>query len=364
MIAGTGIGSGVMAIPFLFKNAGMVGGIIAFIFAFIVTIFMHYIVADIVINSPTYAITTILNKLLLSGKFKKLYSAIIFVSIIVMFMANLSTYILGGAEMMSSLFGIHPDIAKLMFWIVATLVVLLGLKVIGIGEKYLVITIICLVIYFFIVSIMNRNGSINFFGGFKSSISMFSMLMFSMTALFAVPVIVKGQNRDVVKIKKSIKLGLSINVLVSALICYSVINSSYVVTEMAAVGWSNSLGPVMRILSAVFILLAMMTSFLVLSFSFSDIICTHFRINFRVSNIIATLPSLLIAFIPVVSFIDLAKVTSGVISILMSILLIPAYRCSVKLTGCSPLLGSVGESKLFFCGIIVGNLIMAIGAVW
>lgn len=38
MIAGTGIGSGVMAIPYLVKSAGAVGGLLAFAAAFALSV--------------------------------------------------------------------------------------------------------------------------------------------------------------------------------------------------------------------------------------------------------------------------------------------------------------------------------------
>ena len=68
MIAGTGIGSGVMAIPYLLKSAGAVGGLLAFVAAFALSVFMHCLTADMVINSGEHEITRIFSRLMPQGK--------------------------------------------------------------------------------------------------------------------------------------------------------------------------------------------------------------------------------------------------------------------------------------------------------
>lgn len=56
MICGTGIGSGVMAIPCLIKSAGVIGGLLAFAAAFALSAVMHCLTADMVINSGEHEI--------------------------------------------------------------------------------------------------------------------------------------------------------------------------------------------------------------------------------------------------------------------------------------------------------------------
>lgn len=54
MIAGTGIGSGVMALPFLIKSAGAVYGIIAFAVAFTISLLLHFLVADMILQAKQW----------------------------------------------------------------------------------------------------------------------------------------------------------------------------------------------------------------------------------------------------------------------------------------------------------------------
>lgn len=363
IIAGMGIGSGVMAIPFLFKNAGIAGGVIAVACAFAVSIVMHFMMADMLLNSRTNDIPTMLRQMLFRGKYEKVIGAVLFLLIVTMLVANLSSYVLGGAEVVSSLLGIPSAAAKLVFYVGAVLPVLFGIKAIGVLEKYFIFAIVGLVIYFSFVSFANPGGSIGLIGGLWAELAVFSMVMFSMTSLFAVPEVIKGLQGKVSSIQKAIVLGLGINLLVSGFICASVIASSIEVTEMAAVGWSKALGAVMQVLSAVFVLFAMMTSFWALTLSFSNIVHVQLRLNLKLCFFLATLPSLMIALLPIARFAQLAKVASGAISLLISIVLIPAYLNSTKLTATSPLIGNLRKSKLLVVCVMLGTLFMAIGTI-
>ena len=48
LVAGNGIGSGVMAIPFFVQKAGILGGVIAFLLSFTVTVLLHLMIAEVV----------------------------------------------------------------------------------------------------------------------------------------------------------------------------------------------------------------------------------------------------------------------------------------------------------------------------
>lgn len=79
MISGTGIGSGVMAIPCLIKSAGVIGGLLAFAAAFALSAVMHCLTADMVINSGEYEIPRIFSCLLPPGKRKRQAELLFFV---------------------------------------------------------------------------------------------------------------------------------------------------------------------------------------------------------------------------------------------------------------------------------------------
>lgn len=362
MIAGTGIGSGVMAIPYLVKSAGAVGGLLAFAAAFALSVFMHCLAADMVINSGEHEITRIFSRLMLQGKWRRPLELLFFVLAALMLTANLSAYILGGAEVLCALLPIPTAAGKLLFFAVAVLPVMLGLRAIGMGEKWLVAAIGVLLTVMTALTLTKAEGTLHLRGSLRAALGVFSMLMFSLTALFAVPELARGMHNNARRMKSAIFGGLSANLVVCLLICVSAIAASEEVTKMAAVGLHDALGPVVGVCAGLFVLLAMLTSFFVLAFSLTGIVSAQFHAKRWLCFAAATLPALLAAFIPSASFADMAKVAGGIISLLISVLLIPSYCRSVQLTGCSAVTGRWGQSRMLLACVIIGSLLVMIGA--
>ena len=362
MIAGTGIGSGVMAIPYLVKSAGAVGGLLAFVAAFALSVFMHCLTADMVINSGEHEITRIFSRMMPQGKWRRPLELLFFVLAAFMLTANLSAYILGGAEVLCSLLPIPTAAGKLLFFAVAALPVMLGLRAIGMGEKWLVAAIGVLLTVMTALTLTKAEGTLPLRGSLRATLGVFSMLMFSLTALFAVPELARGMHNDARRMKSAIFGGLSANLVVCLLICVSAIAASEEVTKMAAVGLHDALGPVVGVCAGLFVLLAMLTSFFVLAFSLTGIVSAQFHAKRWLCFAAATLPALLAAFIPSASFADMAKVAGGIISLLISVLLIPSYCRSVQLTGCSAVTGRWGQSRMLLACVIIGSLLVMIGA--
>lgn len=362
MIAGTGIGSGVMSIPYLVKSAGAVGGLLAFVAAFALSVFMHCLTADMVINSGEHEITRIFSRLMPQGKWRRPLELLFFVLAAFMLTANLSAYILGGAEVLCSLLPIPTAAGKLLFFAVAALPVILGLRAIGMGEKWLVAAIGVLLTVMTALTLTKAEGTLPLRGSLRATLGVFSMLMFSLTALFAVPELARGMHNDARRMKSAIFGGLSANLMVCLLICVSAIAASEEVTKMAAVGLHDALGPVVGVCAGLFVLLAMLTSFFVMAFSLTSIVSAQFHAKRWLCFAAATLPALLAAFIPSASFANMAKVAGGIISLLIFMLLIPAYRRSVQLTGCSAVTGCWGQNRMLLACVIIGSLLMMIGA--
>ena len=362
MIAGTGIGSGVMAIPYLVKSAGAVGGLLAFAAAFALSVFMHCLTADMVLNSGEHEITRIFSRLMLQGKWRRPLELLFFVLAALMLTANLSAYILGGAEVLCALLPIPTAAGKLLFFAVAALPVMLGLRAIGMGEKWLVAAIGVLLTVMTALTLTKAEGTLPLRGSLRAALGVFSMLMFSLTALFAVPELARGMHNNARRMKSAIFGGLSANLVVCLLICVSAIAASEEVTKMAAVGLHDALGPVVGVCAGLFVLLAMLTSFFVLAFSLTGIVSAQFHAKRWLCFAAATLPALLAAFIPSASFADMAKVAGGIISLLISVLLIPSYCRSVQLTGCSAVTGRWGQSRMLLACVIIGSLLVMIGA--
>ena len=125
------------------------------------------------------------------------------------------------------------------------------------------------------------------------------------------------------------------------------------------VGWSEGIGTWAQIVGSIFIVLAMLTTYWSLSLALADIARETTKLSSKLSWLIATLPSLILALVNLGDFMEFMRLAGGLISIVIAVIIVPAFINSKK----------VGESLLkhngkFVCGIIVfAYIMMGIGSV-
>ena len=74
IVAGNGIGSGVMAIPYFVSKVGVLGGAIAFLTAYIISVLLHLMIARIMLTmGETLDILGAFNVYLFRGRFKNVF---------------------------------------------------------------------------------------------------------------------------------------------------------------------------------------------------------------------------------------------------------------------------------------------------
>lgn len=364
IVAGNGIGGGIMAIPILFHNTGLVPAIIILTVAYMVSVFLHIMVANILLKAKNgYQLLSVFNEFLFKGKFGNVFSTIFFCLLTIVLFANLSAYITGGAEIITSLFGLPLLASKICFYMISAGLVFFGLKAVGFGEKITMIGIIFVTVILTIVSFVNIKNPISvYWTDLPSYLTLYAMAMFSFSALFSVPQVVEGSSEKEARIGPSIACGLFINFIITILISVSAIISSSEVTEVAIIGWSNSLGLPVKIFASLFIIFAMITSYWAISLALSDIVKEQLKFSNSLSWLIATLPSFLLTFITSASFADFVKIAGGAVAVIIALLLIPAYYNSLKDENPPFILKKLGQSRIVIITIAVFYIIMAIGS--
>ena len=114
-------------------------------------------------------------------------------------------------------------------------------------------------------------------------------------------------------------------------------------------------------IGSVFTILAMITSYWAISLALADITEEQIKKDKRICWAIATLPSLLLTFVNLGGFMEFMRIGGGLIGILIAILVIPAYRKSLK----DPVESVLGHR----CGtvvqvlVIIAQILMAVGNV-
>lgn len=358
VVSGNGIGSGVMAIPYYISHTGIAGGVTAFAAAYLVSVLMHLMIAEMVLHTgDTADILAVFNKYLFKGRKGKILRPAFFILLTIVLIANLSAYISGASEIFTGLLPVSPVVVKVVFFILAASVVLAGLGAVCTGEAVSVSFMVVILVFMGIFSLLHINSGveIRIFGSITGWMAAYGMIMFSFSAIFAVPQVVeylggvpddvpdgpagKGERltdvrkkeeisdtgKTEARIRKAIWLGLFINLVISVTVTVCTVITSVEVTDIAIVGWAESVGGTIRILGSVFIVFAMITSFWSIGLASADIVAGQTGLKRGLSFVIATVPALILTLLTGTSFTDYLKLVGGIVAMIISLMAVPSF---------------------------------------
>ena len=136
LVAGAGMGTGILTIPYAASKIGLIGTLIALVVAYAASAVTYLFIADLTMHSKdSTQLLGILKQHLFRGKDEKILTYIFFGVFVIILLQNLITYILCATNIISELFQIPAEISQIGFYVLALLVLLFGIKGIGIGEK-------------------------------------------------------------------------------------------------------------------------------------------------------------------------------------------------------------------------------------
>ena len=352
LIAGAGIGGGVMALPYLAARTGFRPAVIIMLIAYVITVVLHIMIADLSIcTDHSSELLTIFTKHLFNGK-SALRSAF-YLLMAVTLICNLAAYITGAGDILADLSGLPVIMAEVLFFICAAVVVALGLKRVAINEA--VALAVMLAILIFLVSGTFALPSHQPFAPARWEpsplLAVYGMAMFSLSSLFAVPQAASGLRGEKRRLTVAVAAGLLINLIVMVLVTLSVLLSADPVTEVAIIGWAAALGGSTRVFGSLFIALSMLGTFWSISLQLSDMTKEYFRAGRFLSWLIATAPSFLLALLPISGFLALMQIAGGATAVVVACMAVPAYRNAIRGAD-GLLLGRLGKSRIM-CGVIV-----------
>ncbi len=366
IVAGCGIGGGVMAVPYLASTNGIATTALVFAVAFAVSVLLHLMIAEVFCrNTESFQLIEVLGKYVFKGPIGKVCIWIFFGAMAVTLVATLAAYVIGAAEIIESLTGMPIWIAETLFFIIAAGVIFFGLKIMGIFEKFAVGGIIIIMTILIVTTLtihLNPLPGGPFVG--NKAAALYGMIMFSFSAYFSVPQAAVGLSRDGKKVAKAVILGIAINMLIIISITLCTMAASNPVTEVAIIGWAKGIGSWASLAGAFFVLLAMVTSYWATALACADIIIDRLKISSGMACLIATLPSFLIAVFGFAGFLDFMRLAGGAIGVLIAILVIPTYRLDRKAhvnlnKGWS--LGKLGSTPVLFL-VLLGYVFMVYGS--
>lgn len=364
LVAGAGIGTGILTIPYAINKIGIFGTLTALLLAYAASAVMYLIIADLTRNSQrSDDLLGILDEHLFGGKGKRVLNTVFFILLVLLLIENLVVYILCASNVLVDLLGINGILSKILFYLLASLVILFGVKGMGVGEKISVGLIGSAVLLLTVLSCFNIKGAMSLsFGKPGTVLAVYGLFMFAFSAIFSIIQVCNHIEKPELTARAVIG-GLTLNAFITILFTVSVIIGSENVTEIATIGLSDSIGiGFVKVLCSVLVLFAMFSSFWSSGYAFADVVSRQFKISPRWAWFIATVPAVIIATILPLTLLDYIQIGAGALSVILVIVVLPAYYNAVRKSEKEPLLGKLSRSKALIFAVAAAICLMAVSS--
>lgn len=364
IIVGHGVGAGILSVPYLASHNSFRETVFILIFAYLVALVLHLIIAELSYNNNGAQFVKCFDSELFAGKIKTVLTWTAFILLGVSVIVNVSAFLTGAAAVFAQWFGLPDFVGILIFYVLGAGVVFVGMKLVGICEKYAVIAMVIVMGVIFVATLMRGTEALpTGWRGFNNALALFGMISFSLSAVMSTPQVVKGLGGDKKRIRSSIALGLAVNASLIFLITLTTLlgTGGDVSEEGAFVDLARRFGGWVAVVGYVFTLLALATSFWANTLNLRDIVSEQTRWGRRLSWLIASLPCLVLAMLGLDSFVGFTRFAS-IIQVVTGIGIIVAYNCSRRRVGKSPICGVFG-SLPFQILIVAFTLLASVGAV-
>jgi hypothetical protein len=363
MIVGNSIGTGIIAVPYLATRNSLKDVVWMVMLGYFINVVLHLIIAELSYNNGGAQLVKSFEGELFKGKAKKIFSWSMFVVYGLAIVVGVSGNINGGAQIIVNWLHVPFYVAQIIYYFLAGIVVFMGMKAVGVAQKYAVIILMVSVVAMTVGTLMNPLNQLQASKiHINNLLALYSMIVFATSANQAVIQSVKGLNGDVKKIRTSIFLGFAISSIFVLIVTTTVLLGAKgtLDKELAYLQLGDSIGRWAAIVAGLFSLFALLTTFWSNTLSLRDVVHEQIGINNKACWLLATIPSLLFAIFGVNSFIILTRIMSGVV-VLVAIMLIFTYNKSRKKAGTSPICGRIGTLP-FQIFMVISTIICAVGA--
>ena len=363
MIVGNSVGTGIIAVPYLATQNSLFDVIWMVALAYIVNVILHLIIAELTYNNGGLQLVKSFESELFHGKMKQMFSWIMFVMYGLAIMVGVSGNINGGAQIFVNWFGMPLWAAQIAYYGIAGIVVFLGMKAVGIAQKYAVMLLMGIVAVMTVGTFLHPvNALYTAPFHWNNLLALYSMVVFATSANQAVIQVVKGLDGNPKKIRKSIFFGFALSSCFVLIVTLTVLlgTKGTVDKELAYMQLGESIGKWAVILAGIFSLFALLTTFWSNTLALRDVVHEQVGTGNRISWVIATVPCILFAVFGVSSFIVLTRIMSGVV-VLVSIMLVLTYGKSRRKAGTSPICGKIGTVP-FQVLMVISTVLCAVGA--
>lgn len=339
ILVGTTIGAGIFGLPYAFSRIGFIPGIVYLFLIGLVVLISNLCYGEVVLRTKEpRQMSGYAEKYL--GKWGKI---LISLSLVLGIYSALLAYTIGVGNFLFGILGPYLGgtafIYSLIFWLLASIAVFLGLGVIASIELFMA-GILILVIFFIVGSgladIQVKN--LLFFNfDYKNLFLPFGVALFALGGATAIPVMKEVLKEKAKLLEKSIKTAFFIPLLVYIFFCFSIIGVTGLnTTEQALDGLSHILGEKILLIGGVFGIMAMSTSFLALAYVLREMYRRDYKVFYFKACLLTCIIPLIIFILGLRSFVQVIGISGSILGGFEGILLIMMYYRAKKMGNRQP----------------------------
>ncbi len=280
-LTGTTIGAGVLGIPYVVAQSGVLIGLLHIIIIGAAVMLVNLLLGEVVLRTKgNHQLTGYAEKYL--GKAGKRLMAVTMAAGIY---GALLAYIIGtGISLNSMLPWLPPLAGSLIFFAVASAIVYFGLEAVEKSElllAFLTLAVITAIIAGAIAS--DKFSAANFTGmNLKNAFVPYGVVLFAFLGAVAIPEMKEELGRNRKLLRKAIVIGGLIPIVLYALFAVAVVGISGASTsQVATTNLGARLGQLTAVLANLFAVLAMSTSFIALGLALKEMYVYDYRIHKR-----------------------------------------------------------------------------------
>ena len=364
IIIGHGVGSGILAVPYLASRNSFREMLLILCFCYLFNLVMHLIIAELSYNNNGAQFIKCFDAELFSGRLKTVFTWLAFGLLGLSVLVNVSAFLTGAAAVFRSWFGFQDYLGILIFYLIGAGVVFVGMKLVGFCEKIAVGSMVAVVGILLAATLMSETSPLpTGWHGVNNALALFGMISFSLSAVMSTPQVVKGLEGDAGQIRGAIAAGLGINAgLILLITLMTLLGAGKNISQDGAlVDLSAHLGGWVSIVGYLFTLLALATSFWANTLNLRDIVYEQTKWHLKLSWLAATLPCLILAFLGLTSFVGFTRFAS-IIQVVTGLGIVIAYHNSRKRTGEAAIVGRFGTLP-FQILVILCTFLATVGSV-
>ena len=362
LLAGTIIGAGVFALPFVFLKAGILSGLFYLALGTSAYLLIHLFYADIILRTEGEHRFVGYAQIYLGRA--AFWLAILMAVLEMIFI--LTIYLVLSASFSNLFAGAGAGLFKvLIFWVLGSATIFLSLKRVAFLEFLITWGMILIIGLIFVLGLgkLGKIGALDFYPNLVNFFVPLAPILFALSGRVAIPSLVKyfripGVGHNHALIKKAITAGTIIPAVVYAFFVFGVFGLSNVVSEDSVSGLLGQVPSFVLVIIGILGILSLWSSYIVVGLDVESILRYDLKISKAVRILFVVLAPLALYFLSSQDFIGLVGFVGGIFLALEGIFIILMWLRARKIAAHKPMI--IGKTSWAVIGLIMLTFISAL----